>query len=186
MKKILYSAMIIVALLAWGCEKETNSDNPNDTTGTVERKPDITPYLGKYLLTRTTDLSITIQNMFTIPINRDLDAETLTIAADPTVEYGVILTSTDGMFLHGTVDTVGLHLEDEIYTISVDTTVASIPFNAEISASLTHPLIPAPVDGVLDWTSVASGTVSLAVPILGTLTGTITGEMRYRSVFQSK
>lgn len=190
MKKCIFTLMTIVALLMCGCEKDpnpnngNNGNNGNDTpTGAT---PDVSQYLGKYLMTRSTELTITVANMFNFPVDRDFDVETLTIAADPAVEYGVILTSSDGMYIHGVVDTIGLHLDDELFNIDIDTTVASIPIDATLGVSLSHPVIPAPVDGVLDWTSTASGSVSIAVPVLGNLTGTITGNMRYRSVFSSR
>ena len=63
---------------------------------------DITPYLGKHLMTRHTDLTITAMNMFSFPIDRDLDVETVTIKSDPQVEHGIIMSSSDGMYRYVT------------------------------------------------------------------------------------
>lgn len=179
MKKILFTMMTVVALLACGCQKEDDnpSGNGNGTT-TEERTPDITPYLGKYLMTRTTDLTITVQDMFNFPIDRDLDVETVTVAKDPNVEYGIIMTSSDGMYLKGTVDTVGLHLQNDTVSIDIDT----LGMDFTILVSMTHPVISAPENGVMSWTSTAAGTATATLPIIGDLTATITGNMKYRTV----
>ncbi len=181
MKKILFTLMTAAALLVCGCDKEddvvVNNDNNGGTT-TEERTPDLTPYLGTYLMTRTADLTITVQNFATFPIDRDLDVETVTIAADPNVQYGVIMTSNDGMYLKGTVDTVGLHLQNDTVSLAFDTMNVS----ATLLVTMTHPVISAPENGVMNWTSTAEGSANVAVPILGNLTATITGNMEYNTV----
>ena len=49
---------------------------------------------------------------------------------------------------------------------------------------MTHPVIQPPVNGKMEWTSVAEGTAT--VPVLGIpITATITGDMRYRTVFSN-
>ncbi len=179
MKKILFTLMTAVALLACGCDKEDDIVVDNGG-GNIpeERTPDITPYLGTYLMTRTADLTITVQNVATFPIDRDLDVETITIAEDPNVQYGVIMSSTDGMYLKGTVDTVGLHLQNDTVSLSIDTMGVS----GTLQVTMTHPVISAPEDGMMNWTSTAEGSANVAVPILGNLTATITGNMEYNTV----
>lgn len=176
MKKTSFILLTLAALLVCGCEKD-----PADTPGgnSSESTIDVTPYLGTYLMTRHTDLILTVAT-FNIPINRDLDVETITVKKDPAQEYGVIMTSSDGMYLRGTVDTTGLHLQNDTIRFSIDT----LGVNASLMATLSHPVISAPVNGVMDWTSTASGTASATVPILGQLTGTITGNMHYRTALR--
>lgn len=178
MKRTLFTLMTVVAMLMCGCEKE---ETPGGSTS-HERTPDITPYLGKYLMTRTTDLSINVLGLMEFPLDRDLNVETVTITADPSEQYGVVMTSSDGMYLKGTVDTLGLHLNDEVYTFAIDT----LGVNASINVSLTHPTIQQPIDGKMEWTSSASGGGSATVPILGELSCTVTGKMHYRTVTSNK
>ncbi len=177
MKKFLFTMMTIVALLTCGCEKEDDTTPGNGNT-TEERKPDITPYLGKYLMTRTTDLTINIMNLASFPVDRDLDVEVVTVAKDPNATYGIIMTSTDGMYIKGTVDTLGLHLQNDTIHLAIDT----LGVDASILVTMTHPLIQAPENGVMTWTSTAEGSATVAVPILGNLSATITGNMKYRTV----
>lgn len=179
MKKTIFTFIALAALVMCGCEKD-----PNDPSGNVPDEPviDITPYLGKYLMTRHTDLTITAMNMFTFPLDRDLDVETVTVKSDPQVEHGIIMSSNDGLYLRGVVDTAGLHLQNDTLAITIDTTVLSFPLNFSVSVSMTHPVIQPPVNGKMEWTSVAEGTAT--IPILGVpITATITGDMRYRTVF---
>ena len=178
MKKTLFTFIALAALVVCGCEKD-----PNDPSGNVPDEPviDITPYLGKYLMTRHTDLTITAMNMFTFPLDRDLDVETVTIKSDPQVEHGIIMSSSDGLYLRGVVDTAGLHLQNDTVSITIDTTVLNVPLNFSVGVSMTHPVIQPPVNGKMEWISVAEGTAT--IPILGVpITATITGDMRYKTV----
>ena len=186
MKKHIFTLMALVALVMCGCEKDPSGPvDPNDTIVPDEPVIDITPYLGKYLMTRHTDLTITAMNMFTFPLDRDLDIEMVTVKTDPLVEHGIIMSSDDGLYLHGVVDTAGLHLQNDTLTIAIDTTVANFPINFTVSVSMTHPVIQPPVDGKMEWTSVAEG--SATIPILGIpVSATITGDMRYRTVLSGK
>ena len=113
MKKMSLILLAFAAMLTYSCEKD-----PVDTP--TEPTIDIKPYLGTYLMTRHTDLIFTIAT-FNIPIDRDLDVETVTIKKDPALDYGVIMTSSDGMYLKGTIDTVGLHLQNDTIRFSIDT-----------------------------------------------------------------
>ena len=158
MKKRILALMTIVALVMCGCEKDPNGSSNNPNGNTDEPVIDITPYLGKYLMTRHTDLTITAMNMFTFPLDRDLDVETVTIKTDPQVEHGIIMTSNDGLYLRGVVDTAGLHLQNDTITLNVDTTYSNFPVKFSVSVSMTHPVILPPVDGKMEWTSVAEGT----------------------------
>lgn len=184
MKKIIFTFIALAALVMCGCEKD-----PNDPSGNGNNTPDepvinITPYLGKYLMTRHTDLTITAMNMFTFPLDRDLDVETVTIKTDPQVEHGIIMTSNDGLYLRGVVDTAGLHLQNDTIALNIDTTYNNFPVKFSVSVSMTHPVILPPVDGKMEWTSIAEGTASttiLGIPV----TATITGDMRYRTVFSN-
>ena len=117
MKKTSFILLTLAALLVCGCEKDP-ADNPGGNSS--ESTIDVTPYLGTYLMTRHTDLILTVAT-FNIPINRDLDVETITVKKDPAQEYGVIMTSSDGMYLRGTVDTTGLHLQNDTIRFSIDT-----------------------------------------------------------------
>ncbi|MBQ6068854.1 MAG: hypothetical protein IJK84_05065 [Bacteroidales bacterium] len=180
MKKSIFTLIALTALMMCSCEKEPT--DPNGNTTPDEPVIDITPYLGKYLMTRHTDLTITALNMFTFPLDRDLDVETVTIKSDPQVEHGIIMSSSDGLYLRGVVDTAGLHLQNDTIAITIDTTVLNFPLNFSASVSMTHPVIQPPVDGKMEWVSVAEGTASTT--ILGMpVSATITGDMRYRTVF---
>jgi hypothetical protein len=178
MKKILLTVMTAAALLFCGCEKEPNPSNGGNGNTPEERTPDISPYLGKYLMTRTTDLTISIMNLVTFPVDRDLDVEVVTVTADPNVQYGIIMTSTDGLYIKGTVDTLGLHLQNDTISIDIDT----MGIDASVLVTMTHPIISAPQNGTMTWTSTAQGSGSVSVPIFGQLTATITGNMKYRTV----
>ena len=182
MKKTIFTFIALAALVMCGCEKDPNDPSGSGTPD--EPVIDITPYLGKYLMTRHTDLTITAMNMFTFPLDRDLNVETVTIKTDPQVEHGIIMTSNDGLYLHGVVDTAGLHLQNDTIALNVDTTYNNFPVKFSVSVSMTHPVSLPPVDGTMEWTSVAEGTASTT--ILGSpVTATITGDMRYRTVFSN-
>lgn len=176
MKKVSFIILALATVMMWSCEKDP-IDNPGSNTS--EPTIDVTPYLGTYLMSRHTELVLTVAT-FNIPIDRDLDVETITVKKDPQQDYGIIMTSSDGMYLRGTVDTAGLHLQNDTFAINIDT----LGVKASLQAALTHPVIASPVNGVMDWTSVASGTATATVPILGQLTGTISGKMHYRNVLR--
>ncbi len=184
MKKKIFTLMALAALIMCGCEKDPNDPSGNGNNTPDEPVIDITPYLGKYLMTRHTDLTITALNRFSFPLDRDLDVETVTVKSDPQVEHGIIMTSNDGLYLHGVVDTAGLHLQNDTIALVVDTTYNNFPINFTVSVSMTHPVIQAPVDGKMEWTSVAEGSAStsfLGLP----LTATITGNMHYRTILSN-
>ena len=124
MKKTIFTFIALAALVMCGCEKDPNDPSGNGNTPD-EPVIDITPYLGKHLMTRHTDLTITAMNMFSFPIDRDLDVETVTIKSDPQVEHGIIMSSSDGMYLRGVVDTAGLHLQNDTIAISIESSVAA-------------------------------------------------------------
>lgn len=183
MKKTIFTFIALAALVMCGCEKDPNDPS---SSGNTPDEPviDITPYLGKYLMTRHTDLTITALNMFTFPLDRDLDVETVTVKSDPQVEHGIIMSSSDGLYLRGVVDTAGLHLQNDTIALNVDTTYNSFPVRFTVSVSMTHPVIQPPVDGRMEWTSVAEGTASTT--ILGMpITATITGNMLYKTIFSN-
>lgn len=186
MKKVLITLVAAMALLVCGCEHEYVAPiNPNDSINIPDEPTiDVTPYLGTFLMTRHTDLTITALGLFTFPLDRDLDVEIVRIEKDPLVDNGIVISNNDALYLKGTVDEAGLHLQNDTITLAIDTTVANIPLNTSISVSMSHPIIPLPENGVLEWTSIASGTASITVPILGPLTATITGTMRYRNVLR--
>ena len=182
MKKSVIIIMTLVALLMCGCEREPN--NPGGNTNPDEPSIDITPYLGKYLMSRHTELSINVLNMFSFPLDKDLDVEMITVKSDPTVENGIILSNNDALYLRGIVDTDGLHLQNDTVNLVIDTTIANTPINFGVSVSMTHPTIQPPVNGVMEWTSIASGSASttiLGVPI----SAVITGDMRYRTILSN-
>ena len=185
MKKTILTFMTLAALAMCGCEKDpAGPDNPGGGTTPDEPVIDITPYLGKYLMTRHTDLNITAMNMFSFPLDRDLDVETVTIKTDPQVEHGIIMSSNDGLYLHGVVDTNGLRLQNDTITLDIDTTYNNFPVNFTASVSMTHPIIQPPVDGRMEWTSVAEGTATtsiMGIPV----TATITGNMLYKTIFSN-
>lgn len=184
MKKRILTLMTIVALVMCGCEKDPNGSSNNPNGNTDEPVIDITPYLGKYMMTRHTELSISVLNMFTFPLDRDLDVEIVTIKQDPTVEHGLIISNNDALYLRGVVDTNGLHLQNDTINLTIDTTIGAFPINLGVSVSMTHPIIQPPVDGKMEWTSVASGSASTT--ILGMpVSATITGDMRYKTVIRN-
>lgn len=182
MKKSILIIMTLVALLMCGCEREPN--NPGGNTNPDEPSIDITPYLGKYLMSRHTELSINVLNMFSFPLDKDLDVEMITVKSDPTVENGIIISNNDALYLRGIVDIDGLHLQNDTVNLVIDTTIANTPINFGVSVSMTHPTIQPPVNGVMEWTSIASGSASttiLGVPI----SAVITGDMRYKTILRN-
>ncbi len=154
-----------------------SGEDPDPIPGTTV---DVTPYLGKYLMTRTGDLSISIGTLFTFPLDRDFDVEIVTVKKDPTHADGIVMTSTDGMYLRGTVLEDGLHLENDTIGFAIDT----LGIDVSLQMIAAHPVIAAPKNGVLDWTSTVSGTPSVTLPVIGPVTCTITGDLHYHSVLQ--
>ena len=182
MKKSILIIMTLVALVMCGCEQDPN--NPGGNTNPDEPSIDITPYLGKYLMSRHTELSINVLNMFSFPLDKDLDVEMITVKSDPTVENGIIISNNDALYLRGIVDIDGLHLQNDTVNLVIDTTIANTPINFGVSVSMTHPTIQPPVNGVMEWTSIASG--SAATTILGVpISAVITGDMRYRTILSN-
>ena len=181
MKKSILIIMTLVALVMCGCEQDPNNPGGNNTDDPVI---DITPYLGKYLMSRHTELSINVLNMFSFPLDKDLDVEMITVKSDPTVENGIIISNNDALYLRGIVDIDGLHLQNDTVNLVIDTTIANTPINFGVSVSMTHPTIQPPVNGVMEWTSIASG--SAATTILGVpISAVITGDMRYRTILSN-
>lgn len=179
MKKSILTILALAALVMCGCEKDPN-DNITPDGPTI----DITPYLGNYLMTRHTELSISVLNLVTFPLDRDLDVKMVTIKSDPTVEHGLIISDNDALYLRGVVDTNGLHLQNDTISMPIDTTIGTFHINLSVEVSMTHPVIQPPVDGKMEWTSVASGSASTT--ILGMpFSATITGDMRYKTVFSN-
>ena len=179
MKKSILIIMTIVALLMCGCEREPN--NPGGNTNPDEPSIDITPYLGKYLMSRHTELSINVLGMFSFPLDKDLDVELVTVKSDPAVAHGIIISNNDALYLRGIVDTDGLHLQNDTVNLIIDTTIANYPVNFGVGVSMTHPTIQPPVNGVMEWTSIASGSASTT--ILGMpINAVITGDMRYKTI----
>lgn len=175
MKKSILTIITLVALVMCGCEHPGGNNSSDDSS------VDITPYLGKYLMSRHTELSINVLGMFSFPLNKDLDVETVTVKSDPTVENGVIISNNDALYLRGIVDSAGLHLQNDTVNLVIDTTIANYPVNFSVGVSMTHPTIQPPVNGVMEWTSIASGSASttiLGVPI----NAVITGDMRYKTI----
>lgn len=178
MKKTLITFLAVATMLFCGCEKD-DVVNPNDDNhGNDPAGIDLTPYLGKYLMTRKAELTLNVLNMFQFPLDRDLNIEVVTVAEDPTQENGIIMTSNDGMYLRGVVDTLGLHLQNDTIAFAVDT----LGVNASINVTMTHPIIAPRSNGALDWTSTASGTATTTLPIVGPVSVTITGNLHYHSV----
>ena len=188
MKKSILIIMTLVALVMCGCEQDPNNpggnNNPGGGNNTNDPVIDITPYLGKYLMSRHTELSINVLGMFSFPLDKDLDVEVITVKSDPTVENGIILSNNDALYLRGIVDTDGLHLQNDTVNLIIDTTIASYPLNFGVSVSMTHPTIQPPVNGVMEWTSIATGSASTAVLGLP-INATLTGDMRYRTVLSN-
>lgn len=179
MKRLLFLLMTFAALSFVACEDEPvtpsgDGNNPGTTTA------DATPYLGEYLMTRTADLTISVGSYVTIPIDRDLNLERVTVRTDSTRDGGVVMTSTDGMYLLGTVMADGLHLQNDTIGFAIDT----LGVNASLQVIASHPVIAQPVDGVLDWTSTVSGTPTVTLPVFGTVSCTISGDLHYHSVLQ--
>lgn len=188
MKKSILTIMTLVALLMCGCEQDPNnpggSHNPGGNTDPDNPSVDVTPYLGKYLMSRHTELSINVLGMFSFPLDKDLDVEMVTVKSDPTVENGIIISNNDALYLRGIVDTDGLHLQNDTVNLVIDTTIANYPLNFGVSVSMTHPTIQPPVNGVMEWTSIATG--SAATSVLGIpITATLTGDMRYKTIWSN-
>jgi hypothetical protein len=153
---------------------------PNGDNSNPGANVDVSPYLGDYLMTRTADLTLSFGTYLSFPIDRDLNIERVTVRRDPNHTNGVVMTSSDGMYLLGTVMEDGLHLQNDTIGFAVDT----LGVNASLQMIASHPVIAQPVNGVLDWTSTVSGTPSVTLPIIGQVTCTITGDLHYHSVLQ--
>ena len=179
MKKSIFTIITLVALVMCGCEQ--NPDNPGGNNNSDDTAVDITPYLGKYLMSRHTELSINVLGLFSFPLDKDLDVEMVTVKSDPTVENGIIISNNDALYLRGIVDSAGLHLQNDTVNLIIDTTIANYPVNFGVGVSMTHPTIQPPVNGVMEWTSIASGSASTT--ILGMpINAVITGDMRYKTI----
>ena len=179
MKKSIFTIITLVALVMCGCEQ--NPDNPGGNNNSDDPAVDITPYLGKYLMSRHTELSINVLGLFSFPLDKDLDVEMVTVKSDPTVETGIIISNNDALYLRGIVDSAGLHLQNDTVNLIIDTTIANYPVNFGVGVSMTHPTIQPPVNGVMEWTSIASGSASTT--ILGMpINAVITGDMRYKTI----
>lgn len=185
MKKSILTILTLVALVICGCDHGTidpgGNNNPGGGSTPDNSSIDITPYLGKYLMSRHTELSISVLGMFSFPLDKDLDVEMVTVKSDPTIENGIIISNNDALYLRGIVDTDGLHLQNDTVNLVIDTTIANYPVNFGVSVSMTHPVIQPPVNGVMEWTSIASGSAStsiLGIPI----NAVITGDMRYKTI----
>ena len=72
MKKSILTIITLVAIVMCGCEQNPNNPSGNNTSGS---SVDISPYLGKYLMSRHTELSINVLGMFSFPLDKDLDVE---------------------------------------------------------------------------------------------------------------
>jgi len=184
MKKTILTLMTLVALVMCGCEQSSTDPGGNSNTNSEESTVDITPYLGKYLMSRHTELSINVLGMFSFPLDKDLDVEIVTVKEDPTVENGIIMSNNDALYLRGIVDSAGLHLQNDTVNLVIDTIIGNNPVNFEVSVSMAHPTIQPPVNGVMEWTSIATGSASstiLGVPI----TAVLTGDMRYKTILSN-
>lgn len=184
MKKSLLTILSAMALIFCSCQKEDQPNNNNNNNNDEPEKVDVTPYLGAFNLTRTAELNIAVLT-FNIPFNRELGSEPAVITADPTREGGVIMTLADTRQLQGTVTNDGLTLDNEVLTIDIDTSftyaTATIPIQASVDITAQHPTIAAPADGMMEWSSDASGSAQVAtgIPMLGTLSANITGTIHY-------
>ena len=178
MKRLFFLLMTFAALTFAACSDEPVT--PAGDSSTPGTTVDVTPYLGEYLMTRTADLTISVGSYVTIPIDRDLNLERVTVREDPTRADGIVMTSSDGMYLRGTVMSDGLHLQNDTIGFDVDT----LGVNASLQMIASHPVIAQPVDGVLDWTSTVSGTPTVTLPVFGQLSCTISGDLHYHSVLQ--
>ncbi len=178
MKRMFYLLMVFAAMAFVACEDDPVTPSGDEPTpGTTVA--DATPYLGEYLMTRTADVSISIGTVLSFPIDRDFDIERVTVREDPTRDGGIVMTSSDGMYLRGTVMADGLHLQNDTIGFAIDT----LGVNASLQMIASHPVIAQPVNGVLDWTSTVSGTPTVTLPI-GQLSCTISGDLHYHSVLQ--
>ena len=172
MKRILLLLMAVATMTFVACSDENATPDGSAV--------DVTPFLGEYLMTRTADLTLSFGTYLSFPIDRDLNIERVTVRRDPNHTNGVVMTSSDGMYLLGTVMEDGLHLQNDTIGFDVDT----LGVNASLQMIASHPVIAQPVDGVLDWTSTVSGTPTVTLPVLGQLSCTISGDLHYHSVLQ--
>jgi hypothetical protein len=178
MKRMFYLLMAVATMAFAACSDDPvtpNGDNSNPGANV-----DVSPFLGDYLMTRTADLTLSFGTYLSFPIDRDLNIERVTVRRDPNHTNGVVMTSSDGMYLLGTVMEDGLHLQNDTIGFAVDT----LGVNASLQMIASHPVIAQPVNGVLDWTRTVSGTPSVTLPIIGQVTCTITGDLHYHSVLQ--
>ncbi len=178
MKRLLDVLMAFATMTFAACSDEPVTPAGDDST--PDLTIDVTPYLGEYLMTRTADLTISFGTYITIPIDRDLNLERVTVREDPAHTNGILMTSSDGMYLRGTVMEDGLHLQNDTIGFAVDT----LGVNASLQMIASHPVIAAPVNGVLDWTSTVSGTPTVTLPVFGQVSCTISGDLHYHSVLQ--
>ena len=185
MRKTLLALCAAIALLMCGCEKEEYHNFNPAPTPPEEPTIGIADYVGNYLMTREADFNIQVMDWFAFPLQRDLNVEVISIRTDPLTDNGVILSSTDGLYLHGTVDEKGLHLENDTVGFTIDTVLNILPLNTNLTISMTHPVIAPPKHGVMKWTSMASGTGMQPLPWLDPFTVSIVGVMRYRSVVRN-
>lgn len=182
MKKVLFALMAAAAMTFCSCEELENMVERNEDSLDTLPAGDIAPYLGTYTLDRSLNANLSILT-FSVPVNRDLESRVVYVTKDIASENenAVIMTVEDGTIMKGRVTAEGLRLEDDVIDVAIDTTVSNIPINAVVKATMVHPLIAAPVDGHMEWTSNASGSASVQVPMMGNVNATLSGNVVYKA-----
>lgn len=161
------------------CEKDDSIRPIEKEEPIVEEEPlDVSSYLGEYVVKRNFTLAFVMGDI-SLPLADNLDAEFINIQRDPEREDGIILSTTEGLLLYGYVDQEGLHLQNSTrhhaFTIFDYTPL-------DVTLSLTHPVIAPPQDGIMDWTSVATGTGIIDLPFNEPSTYTMKGYFHYHTV----
>lgn len=183
MKKARYTLLtLLLATLSLGfasCEKEDRIRPIEKEDPIVEEETiDVSSYLGEYVVKRNFTLTFVMGDI-ALPLTDNLDAEFISIQRDPERQDGVMLSTAEGLLLYGYVDQEGLHLQNSTrhhaFTLFDYTPL-------DVTLTLTHPVIAPPMDGIMDWTSVATGTGIIDLPFSDPSTYTVKGYFHYHTV----
>lgn len=189
LKKVLYTCLALSAVTFVSCQKEddikaveydTLDVDPITDPDVEEEVIDVNTYVGEYIMKRTVDIVVTVGE-YGVPVHNDLDLTFVSIKPDPEREDGVLLSDNENILLRGTVDQEGLHLQND--TIAHDFTILGYTPLA-ITFTTLHPIIAPPQNGVLDWTSIATGTGTIDLPFQDPSTYIVTGYIHYHSVYK--
>lgn len=164
MKKSLIICLVAACGLMFGsCSKDNSAED----------------FVGTYNVIITPTLTVSTLGNISVPM--DPITTTCTIALDG--DDGDVNVTMNGTTFHGTADENGLQLDNNSYS-GVIASIATYT-NISYTVNFTHPVIGAPVAGVMTWTAPTTGTASV---VMGgqTVSLTLTGSTIFAATKTSK